>query len=379
MLPPRLILVLGLPCFLGLIAFGCGDSGGESDAGTDAASLDASAPDAGTDAGPDAAGERDAGEDVGPPVDAGPTIDAGGRGFAARYPLSAEYPESGIYDESAHRFFVGSLGDGIVRSVDAETGAEETFFEESAEGPWWTLGMDIDAERRRLWVCAMRDLRDISDQDPPYDGYVWVFDLDTNERVASHALSDAMPTGTCTDVALAADGSAYVVDREHPVIYHVTFDGGAEIYAQDSLLDGGLVGQNALVVLPDQSGLLSAVYLPSRLVYIALDTLEGEEPEVREVEIDGSFADATPLSGADGMVYFDGAAYVIFASEIVRVQPTLATWTHAVASELSVPNGMTDAIVTPGGLYLVNGQSVRFALGTTPDPFALVRFEGSFD
>ena len=38
---------------------------------------------------------------------------------------------------------------------------------------------------------------------------------------------------------------------------------------------------------------------------------------------------------------------------------------------------MTDFVSTPGGLYLLNGQSVRFALGSTPDPFRLVRFVDS--
>ncbi|MFT5354533.1 MAG: hypothetical protein ACI9KE_001738 [Polyangiales bacterium] len=373
MLHPRVLISIFL------VLCGCGDSSTDL---LDANVPDARASDAAT---PDTAlqdtGAADAAPDATPdaiPRDAGATIDAGGRGFQARYALGAEYPESGLYDERAHRFFVGSLGDGAVRTVDAETGAEETYFAEAAAGPWWTLGMDIDTERRRLWVCAMRDLREISEQDPPYDGFLWVFDLDTQERIANHALSDAMPAATCTDVALAADGTAYVVDREHPIIYRATFEGGAEIFAEDELLAGGLVGQNALVVLPDQSGLLSAVYLPSRLVYIGLGE-GGDAGEIRAVEIDGSFADATPLSGADGMVYFEGAAYVIFASEIVRVQPTLATWTHATASELTVPNGMTDAIITPGGLYLVNGQSIRFALGTSPDPFALVRFDGRFE
>lgn len=77
------------------------------------------------------------------------------------------------------------------------------------------------------------------------------------------------------------------------------------------------------------------------------------------------------------MVFYDDSVFVTFASELVRVRPTLGDWSTAVATEVTVPNGMTDAIVTPVGLYLVNGQAIRFALGTDPDPFALVRFRGS--
>ena len=42
-----------------------------------------------------------------------------------------------------------------------------------------------------------------------------------------------------------------------------------------------------------------------------------------------------------------------------------------------MPNGQTDVISTPNGLYLLNGQSVTFALGDTPDPFHLVKFTGN--
>ncbi len=369
---------------LGLVA--CSDDaglvdGGMADAGTqetDAQIADAGATDAQvSDAGAieDDAGSIDAGSgrsdagiaDAG--VDAGP-IDAGTM-FRDVYPLASPYPESGVYDPATHSFYVGSLGAGTVSRIHAETGEETVVFAESDDRTWWTLGMTIDAARRRLWVCAMDDKRETSDQDPPYDGYLWVFDLETGTRIANHALSTVMDTGTCTDVAVTADGTAYVVDREHPNIYRVD-DDGVSLFASDSLLEGGLVGQNALVVLPDESALLSVVYLRPRLVRIDL-----RDASVREVDIDGSFFDATPLSGADGMVFYDDSVFVTFASELVRVRPTLGDWSTAVATEVTVPNGMTDAIVTPVGLYLVNGQAIRFALGTDPDPFALVRFRGS--
>lgn len=298
---------------------------------------------------------------------------AGPKTFSNQYALEATWSEGGIYDPEGHAFYVGSLGDGSVHRVDAETGLDETLFVETAPGAWWTLGMAVDVSRRKLWVCAMEDLRE-TNADPAYDGYVWAFDLTTGTREAVYPLSDAYAEGTCTDVAVTDDGSVYVTDRDFGHVYRIgPNDGAASLFVNDDELEASIIGQNAIVVTPDESALLIAVYLPSRLVRVDLGT-----KAVSEVDIDGSFGDLTPLSGADGMTLHDGKAYVTFSSELVELIPTLGDWSTASAREVSMPNGLTDVVSTPGGLYLLNGQAVRYALGQDPDPFALVRFTGDF-
>lgn len=302
-------------------------------------------------------------------MDAG-SSDAGGLSFQATYDFEGEFPEGGIYDAEGHRFFVGSLGDGAVRQIDAQSGAETVLFEESAEGTWWTLGMDVDPRTDRLYVCAMDDRRGSSDA-VPYDGYVWVFDLITGERIANHDLGDVRDDATCTDVVVAADGSAYVCDRENPRIYRIAPSGELSVLADDPLLGGG-IGQNALVVLPDQSALLSLIYLSAKIVHV--DLADGA---VRDVEIDGGFIDRAPaLSGADGMAWDDGTVLVAFTSQLTRVTPSTADWIHADALSVDVEAGMTDVVMTPAGAYLLNGQAVTFALGGEPEPSRLVRVEG---
>jgi sugar lactone lactonase YvrE len=322
-------------------------------------------------------GSPSASEDASTPRDAGRAVDArridGGPGaFRAVYPVTAQFPEGGAFDPESQTFFVGSLADGSVHAIDALTGAERVLFTESLPGAWWTLGMDVDVARRQLWVCAMEDRRELED-DPDYEGYVWVFDLESGERIARHVLGDAFETATCTDVAVAADGTAYVCDREHPNLYRID-ETGVTIFATDDALDGAVVGQNGLVVLPDQSALLSIVYLPSSLVHVRLS-----DAQVTDVDIDGDFLDGTPaLSGADGMAFVDGSALVQFTSQLVRVTPTLADWSTASAVSVDVPEGMTEVIATPQGQYLLNGQAVQYLLGSDTDPFQLVRFDGSF-
>ncbi len=306
--------------------------------------------------------------DTGSTMDGGASeVDASPRTFLDRYPLTAKYPEGGTYDEGGHAFYVGSLGDGSVHRVDATTGEDSLLFRETAPGKWWTLGMTVDAAGRRLWVCAM------DDRSPKRAGFIWIFDLTTGARVANHALAKAAPDATCTDVALTKDGRGYVGDREVGNIYRVGETTAPELFVTSTKLEGGVVGQNSMVVLPDESALLSLVYLSPRIVRVDLATRA-----VRDVEITGNFSDkSTLLAGADGMTYHGGSVYVAFTSELVRVTPRLADWSSADAKEIEVPSGMTDVVATPIGLYLLNGQAVRFATGSTPDPFALVRFVGA--
>ncbi|MDB4931730.1 MAG: Superoxide dismutase [Myxococcaceae bacterium] len=332
----------GLPLAFALLVAGCTTDPAPTDAAvTDAAVTDAA--------------------DVAPARDVAPA-DAGI--FRERYPLGARFPEGGTYDPTDRAFYVGSLGDGTVRRVDAATGAETVVFTESAPGHWWTLGMHVDDARRLLWVCAMDDRSPM-----PRAGSIWLFDLTTGLRVSNRPLAAAHADATCTDVTVAGDGTAYVVDREQPNVYRLDLTHDATMFVTDPLLAAGVVGQNAVVVLPDQSALLSLVYLPSSLVRIGL-----ADRSVRRVELTGPFRDPTLLAGADGMAYADGSAWIAFTSKVVRVRPASAAWAAATTTITDVPSGATDLVSTPGGLYLLNGQSVRFALMTPPDPFALVRF-----
>lgn len=290
----------------------------------------------------------------------------------------AVHPEGGAYDTENHRFFMGSLVGGAIRSVDAETGEDTEFYAPTDEGSWWTLGMDVDEARNRLWVCAMDDLRETGGE-PPYDGYVWAFDTESGERMANIDLSVVDVDASCTDVIVHSDGSAYVTDRDNGNIYKVTEDGAPELFVNDFLLEG-LLGQNAAVIDEEEQLLFVIVYLPSRLVRVPLTG----DTRVREVNLNGGFNDASPaLSGADGMAMTpDGNLLVAFTSQVTRVVPTTSDWMNADATTVDVAAtaGNTDVIAAGGEVYLLNGQAVRFAVDAETDPFTLTRFDtASFD
>jgi hypothetical protein len=99
------------------------------------------------------------------------------------------------------------------------------------------------------------------------------------------------------------------------------------------------------------------------------------------VKLTGPFNDPSILAGADGITLdFEGKnAYVAFTNRFIQVKPGSSAWATGSASAIDdVPEGLTDVIATPGGLYWLNGQSIAFALNTIPKPFALQRFTGSF-
>lgn len=286
--------------------------------------------------------------------------------FLESYPLDARFPEGGAFDPVESKFYVGSLEGGAIYSIDAFTGVNTKLFEETADGSWWSLGMAVDAERRELWVCAMEDLRG-TDASPAYDGYLWRFDLETKTRSEVLPLSDAAPEATCTDVAIATDGTVYVTDRDFGDVYRVAPGGPPTIFASDAQLQGEIIGQNAAVILPDQSALLIAVYLNSRIVRVDL-----QNSAVSTVAI-ANLGDDAFLAGADGLTLHDGAPWVVFSSKLSRLTPSGADWSSATAEDVDVPEGMTDAISTPNGLYLLNGQAVRYAFEQVTDPFALIQ------
>ncbi|MCA9546310.1 MAG: SMP-30/gluconolactonase/LRE family protein [Myxococcales bacterium] len=343
----------------------------------DRGGVDAQGQDAAADAQPvDQGGPGDAAVDLGSDAAVTPEpdamVDPGPRRFQDEYPIAARHTEGGIYDPVDHAFYVGSLTTGGVYRIDAQTGAERPLFLPPDPGVWWTLGMAVDVVSHQLWVCAMDDRRE-HDEAADYVGYLWGFDLDTGERVVNQDLRRARDRATCTDVAVADDGTVYVNDRQNPRLYrYEPARGRISQLVEDDALAGAVVGQNALLVVPDQSALLSLVYLPSRLVHVSLP-----DAVVTEVEIQGDFSDLLPpLSGADGMALeANGGVLVAFTSQLNRLR-FVNGYTRAIASTVDIEGGgLTDVVHTLGGNYLLNGQAVDFALGNDPDPSRLVRFD----
>jgi hypothetical protein len=271
------------------------------------------------------------------------------------------FPEGGAFDAVDRAFYVGSLEHGSITRVDAN-GTESTFYPGTGEASRFTLGMQIDAERRRLWVCTTKDSF----------GTIWIFDLETTQRISSIDLRSVNPAAACNDVLLDGD-AALISDRENAHIYRIDEARKVSVWAQHPLLGGALVSLNSLVFTPDRSAVLTAVYLEPSLVRVSV----ANPRDVRKVKLSGDlFMDGfNVLNGPDDLMMVGDQLIVAFGSSLKRVTPRDASWSAATVKSTRTIGGVTALVQDAGKLYGINGQSVRFALKVPPNRFEIFEID----
>jgi sugar lactone lactonase YvrE len=293
------------------------------------------------------------------------TLDDGKSDFATpsaqtihRFADQDLYPEGGAFDPADRAFFVGSLRHGNITRV-APDGTESIFYAGTGEADRLTLGMQVDAARRQLWVCTTKDSL----------GRIWIFDLASKTRVADIDLTRVNPVAACNDILLDTDGSALISDRENHHIYKIDTARKVSIWADNPLLGGAIVSLNSMAFTADHRAVLTAVYLPPTLVRVDL----ANPRDVRQVALSGDlFMDGfNLLNGPDDLVMHDGQLIVAFGSTIKRVTPSDASWTKATVKSTRTIGGVTALVEDGANLYGINGQSVRFLLKVPPHPFEI--------
>lgn len=145
-------------------------------------------------------------------------------------------PENLAYDPRDGSFLIGSTryGGVIRRHPD---GRITELVPPGAGGHFMSIGLKVDAERRRLWMASAEggNLEGWVDDGSRGAG-VFVFDLDDGRPIASYVLDAPGEKHFFNDLVLSADGGAYVTHMfEQAAIYR--FDApGAEprvIYSDD--------------------------------------------------------------------------------------------------------------------------------------------------
>ena len=275
------------------------------------------------------------------------------------------FPESVAWDPVTEAFYTSSLGTGAV-SKTLGTGETSTFYAGDAASGWLTIGLEVDVERRRLWVCA-------SVFDGSAAGELWVFDLDSAAQLATLPLSSGRADASCTDVNLDAQGVAYVTDRENPAIYRADLGAGTgELFLEDPLLEPDLIGLNGVAFTPDGAHLLVTKYLAAELLRIPL----ADPAALTTVSLTGDpFEGDDGFSGADDIVFSGDVLYATLVDRLM-VLTSADDWSSATvtASDLE-DGGVTGLTLAEGSIYGANGQAVEFTLGTAPEPFWIRRLE----
>ncbi len=138
-------------------------------------------------------------------------------------------PESLAYDTKTGSFFVGSTRKGKVVKVFPD-GKIADFIESKQDGLWMIIGMEIDPERRWLWLCSSGgdnlkgySLKDDTDGRP---AGIFKYDLDTGILLKKYTLETKGEVHFFNDIVVTSNGDVYAthmfgehhiykVDRNH--------------------------------------------------------------------------------------------------------------------------------------------------------------------
>jgi len=141
-------------------------------------------------------------------------------------------PEGIEYDTTNERILVGSLAEGTVFEI-APDGTMTPVVEDMDLVS--SVGIEVDEDRNRLLVANADSSVFGPDAPGPGQAKLGIYDLETGERLAMVDLAAAIPDAPAdaryfsNDVAVGADGTAFVTDTMMSVIYRVGSDNQASV------------------------------------------------------------------------------------------------------------------------------------------------------
>lgn len=158
------------------------------------------------------------------------------------------YPEGIAVDPGTGRTFLSSLLHGGVLVV-AQNGRARWFIPPGPEGPWRTLGLQVDHRRGLLWMASNGGT-----EQEPGDSAVFAADLRSG-RILRRIPAPREGAHLLNDLALMADGTVYVTDSRAGTIHRIA-QGSSRM--EPLLPAGTLRYPNGIVAAKDQKALLVA-------------------------------------------------------------------------------------------------------------------------
>ena len=148
------------------------------------------------------------------------------------------HPES-VTSTAKGALFTGSINGTIYRAGPGEPTAKPFIVPSAENGLRSVFGVLADAKSGRLWVCSVADsfAPRVAGAPPPAPSEVAAFELDTGKLVGRWPFP--APGGTCNDIAIAKDGSAYASDTPGGRVLRLPRGGKAlEVVLTDERLKG---------------------------------------------------------------------------------------------------------------------------------------------
>ena len=148
------------------------------------------------------------------------------------------HPES-VTSTARGALFTGSIRGTIYRAAPGEAVAKPFIVPNAENGLRSVFGVLADAKSGRLWVCSVADsfAPRVAGAPPPAPSEVVAFELETGRLIGRWPFP--APGGTCNDIAIAKDGSAYASDTPGGRILKLPRGGKSlEVVVSDDRLKG---------------------------------------------------------------------------------------------------------------------------------------------
>jgi len=135
-------------------------------------------------------------------------------------PDTVEKPETISWDESRQKFLIGTIAEGSILAVGEDGQVEELLRADNENGIWAILDMQIDQERKRLWVssASIPGFSRFSSADKGRSA-LYELNLETLEVINRYPVPVDGQAHILGSMVLGANGDIYIVDRYLPIIY----------------------------------------------------------------------------------------------------------------------------------------------------------------
>ncbi|RUV49717.1 gluconolaconase [Mesorhizobium sp. M7A.F.Ca.MR.228.00.0.0] len=285
---------------------------------------------------------------------------AGSTAQGISFASDQSYPESMTWSARQDTFMVGSVRHGLVAKVD-KTGKYTVFVHDARLVS--TAGLLVDDKRNTLWV---------TNSDPGGGdrtgaaskgklAAVATYDATTGQPRAYYDLG-SLSEGThfANDIALDADGNAYVTDSFAPIVYRIDTAGKATIFAQDPRFTNGDGFKLNGIAWQKDGYLLVGKYNTGELFRVSI----ADPRKIDPVKLPET------LTGADGIQLIDDQHLIVVQNlgadrtvELVSADG----WASAtiVRQERSIMSMPTAAAILGDDVYVLNSR-----LDTLFDPAA---------
>jgi sugar lactone lactonase YvrE len=130
-------------------------------------------------------------------------------------------PEGLAFDTVSRSIFVSSTHKRKIVRIDS-TGRVSDFIKEKQDGIWSTIGMEVDAGRRHLWVISSQAKEVLPLPDPDsiqWRSAIYQYNLETGALIDSCLL--AMKNVFLNDLTVAENGDVYITESIQGNIYRL--------------------------------------------------------------------------------------------------------------------------------------------------------------